>query len=130
MAQTEPPLRLALTNRRCRQFWLVIGHLLALLALLLSIDLGYWLLLPLVIWGWSCWSYLRRERGGPCPDNCHATALLWSEADGWRLEYPGETRPIAPPKLLRLGQCQLVEADRELFFVPPVAGGQRLRRLM
>lgn len=125
MAQTEPPLYLTLNDRRCRRVWLLIGHLLALMALALVSNLGPWLLPAAAFWCVSAWQHWHQERAG-----LHPQALLWNAQDLWRLEYPGDTRSIAPPRLLRLGRCLLVEAETELFFLPPLPGSQRLRRLL
>jgi hypothetical protein len=103
----------------------MVGHLLALAALFLALDLGLWLIPVALFWGSSAWWHLRHEQQGRHPD-----ALLWNSQDGWRLEYPEEIRPITPPGLLRLGQCLLIEAGHEVFFLPPVPGSQRLRRLL
>lgn len=125
MARAEAPLRLELGRRNCRRFWLVMGHLLALLALVMALELGWWLILVMPFWVLSVWRHWRHEALGS-----HPRALLWSTEEGWRLDYSTEIRPIGTPGLLRLGQCQLIDTGEELFFLPPLVGSQRLRLLL
>lgn len=125
MTRAEAPLRLELGQRGCLRFWLIIGHLLAVLALMLALDLGWWLLPVISFWAWSAWRHWHHEHQGR-----HPKALLWGRDEGWRLEYEHEIRPIAAPGLLRLGQCQLIDTQDELLFLPPVAGSQRVRLLL
>ncbi|MEO5342683.1 MAG: hypothetical protein H7842_04990, partial [Gammaproteobacteria bacterium SHHR-1] len=120
----ESPLRLELTDRRCRRIYLLLAHLLPLPVLLLARIGPVEILLGLVLVLFSGLFWLWRERR-PQPQ-----ALSWDGERGWRLHWGDEQGSAGPPRFLMLGSCLLLEVDGQLFFLPERPGLNRLRRLL
>lgn len=120
----ELPLRLDLSDRRCRRVYLLFAHVLPLPVMLFSSMTGYWVSLGLVLLGSSAIYQWRREF------LARAVILHWEASQGWRLGPVGETRQVQRPRALQLGSCLLLEVSGEVFFVSDRSGLNRLRRLL
>ncbi|MBF0255345.1 MAG: hypothetical protein HQL47_02565 [Gammaproteobacteria bacterium] len=120
----ESALQVDLQNRRCRRAYLLLAHMLPLPGLLLGQLSALELSLALLLWLASAGYWGWRER------RAHPQRLSWDAQQGWQLHYVDQTLPVHRTASLVLGPCLLLQLDKELFFLPPAAGLNRLRRLL
>ncbi len=111
----EAPLQIEPDSPWCRWGYLVLAHLLALVALILArLPLWHTVCLLVLLAGHGLWQYRRiiHEQ--------KIEYLLWNEAAGWSLMIRGEAFPLLSISYLKLGpclllSCQMSEGHRLLF---------------